>query len=231
MSMPTPAVPQPNPLDRLQWAVRRRDETDYVFDFWTALGWTILTCGIYSFYVFYRLFWRSVEHNRRRLEVLDAATALAWERAVSAGRGDELTPRFQALGGHVNELRRLTTEFRDPAIWTIINVVSGSIGQIVGYIFLDMDLVRHEAAEQAAEQELAGIFSALGVALALPPAGPVKARHNYVGRVIATFASCGIYVLWWLYNLMVEGNQHQQRNWGSDDALWVAAGNLAQPGA
>jgi hypothetical protein len=32
--------------DRVRMAWQRRHETDYVFDFWTAFGWTILTCGI-----------------------------------------------------------------------------------------------------------------------------------------------------------------------------------------
>lgn len=228
MTDPLPPVPQPNAVQRLQWAVTRRSDTDYVFDFWTALGWTILTCGIYAFYVFYRLFWRSVEHNKRRLEVLDAAMSLAWERATAAGRGDELTPRFQAVGTHLNELRRLTTEFRDPVIWTLIAAVSSGIGQVVGYVFLDQDLVRHDRAERAAEQGLAAIFAALGVLLSLPDAGPPKQQHNYVGRVVALLASCGAYGLWWLYNLMIEGNDHQRRNWASDDALWTAAGALAQ---
>jgi hypothetical protein len=231
MSVPMPPVPQPNTVQRLQWAVTRRSETDYLFDFWTALGWTILTCGIYSFYVFYRLFYRSVEHNRRRLEVLDAALALAWERAVAAGRGDELTPRFQAAGGHLQELRRLTGEFRDPVIWTIISAVSSGIGQIVGYVFLDQDLVRHDAAERGAEQELVAIYAALGVTVALPAAGAPKQPHGYVGRVVALVLTCGIYGLWWLYDLMVQGNDHQRRDWASDDAFWTAAGSFAQPPA
>ncbi|MEO7429361.1 MAG: hypothetical protein ABIY48_08250 [Acidimicrobiales bacterium] len=216
------------PEQRLQWAVTRRSETDYVFDFWTALGWTILTCGIYGLYVFYRLFWRSVEHNKRRLEVLDAARWLAWERTTASGRAEELTPRFQALGVHIAELQQLTTEFRDPVIWTIIAAVSSGIGHVVGYVFLDQDLVRHDRAEQAAEQELAAIFAALEVPVSLPAAGPTKQAHSYVGRIVALLATCGFYGLWWSYDLMVEGNEHQRRSWASDDAFWVAAGALAQ---
>jgi hypothetical protein len=229
MSYSMPAVPQPNAVQRLQWGVSRRNETDYIFDFWTAFGWTLLTCGLYGFYVFYRLFWRSVEHNKRRIEVLDAATLLAWQRATDLGRADELTPRFQILGGHMNELRGLASEFRDPAIWTLISAVSSGIGQIVGYVFLDMDLVRHEAAEQAAEQELGAICAALGVPVALPAPVAPKQRHNYVGRIVALLASCGLYGLWWLYDLMTEGNEHQRRSWASDDALWVAAGSFGAP--
>lgn len=205
----------------------RRADTDYIFDFWTALGWTILTCGVYGLYVFYRLFLRSVEHNRRRLEVLDAARLLAWERATASGRGEELTPRFQALGLHIHELQRLSGEFRDPVIWTIIAAVSSGLGQIVGYVFLDLDLCRHDRAEQAAEQELAAIYGALGVTVALPLASGPKEQHSYAGRIVALVASCGIYVLWWTYNLMIEGNQHQQRSWASDDAFWTASAVLA----
>lgn len=227
MSTLPPPIPQPGPVPRLQAAVARRSETDYIFSFWTALGWTILTCGIYGLYVMYRLFWRSVEHNKRRLEVLDAARLLAWQRSTERGLGDELTPRFEALGSHLAELQRLTTEFREPVIWAIIAAISSGIGQIVGYIFIDRDLGRHERAERAAEQELVGIFGALGVPMPPPDAHPPKEQHNYVGRIVATVFTLGLYALWWTYDLMVEGNEHQRRNWASDDALWTAAGALA----
>jgi len=226
--MTTPVAPMPAPggAERLQAAVTRRGETDYLFDFWTALGWTVLTCGLYGFYVFYRQFWRSVEHNKRRVEVLDAALHVAWERATSAGRGDELTPRFEAASRQMAELRAITTEFRDPVIWTIISVVSSGIGNIVGYVLLDMDLVRHEAAERAGEAELAGIFDALGAPFDLPAAGAPKERHGYVGRIVALLLTCGIYGLWWLADLMREGNDNYRRDWAAEDALWTAAGRL-----
>ncbi len=223
-----PPIPQPTATARLQAAVTRRAETDYILDFWTALGWTILTCGIYAFYVFYRFFWRSVQHNRRRLEVLDAARLLAWERATVMGRGEELTVRFQTLGIHLQELERLSGEFRDPVVWTIIAAVSSGLGQIVGYVFLDLDLCRHDRAEQAAEQELAAIFAALGAPVALPSSGGPKQQHSYVGRIVALIATLGVYTLWWTYNLMTEGNEHQRRNWASDDAFWTASASLAQ---
>ncbi len=227
MSDALPPLPQSSPLHRLQTAVARRAETDYIFDFWTALGWTILTCGIYSLYVVYRLFWRSVEHNKRRIEVLEAARLLAWQRANELGLGDALTPRFQALGSHIAELERLRGEFREPAIWAIIAAISSGVGHIVGYVFLDLDLVRHQRAEHAAELELAAIFDALAVPMAPPGAHPAKEQHNYVGRIVATVFTFGLYALWWTYDLMVEGNEHQRRNWASDDALWTAATSLA----
>src|SRR5579863_3443100 len=44
-------MPRPPPMssaDRVFAAWQRRGETDYIFDYWTALGWTILTLGIYG---------------------------------------------------------------------------------------------------------------------------------------------------------------------------------------
>jgi hypothetical protein len=41
----TSALPQVPAAERVRLAARRRDETDYIFNYWTALGWTILTSG------------------------------------------------------------------------------------------------------------------------------------------------------------------------------------------
>ncbi|MET1001345.1 MAG: hypothetical protein ABWZ15_06000, partial [Acidimicrobiia bacterium] len=38
----------------------------------------------------------------------------------------------------------------------------------------------------------------------------------------ATIASCGIYGLFWLYDLMVEGNRHFEHNWRWEDSLAAA---------
>lgn len=221
MAMPSavPVPPPPPPSDRIRWAWQRRAESDYHFDFWTALGWTLLTCGIYSYYIHYQLVRRMRDHNARRLDFLDAATTLAWRRAVDQGRADELTPRFANAAGHLNVLRHMTTDFRDPAIWLVILIVGGGIGQLVLDWLLDADLVKHGAAEAAVEAELVTIYAALGIDLGLLPRARPKSPHQYVGRIVATFVTCGLYGLWWLYDLMVEGNDHFDRDWAWEDGF------------
>ena len=88
----TPAPPQLPAAERVRLAARQRDETDYIFHYWSALGWTILTFGIYGYYIFYQLIRRMRDHNARRLELLDAATTAAWEQAGRQGRQQELAP-------------------------------------------------------------------------------------------------------------------------------------------
>jgi hypothetical protein len=200
-------------------AWQRRHETDYVFNFWTALGWTILSCGFYAIYIVYQLMRRDRDHNVRRIELLDAGTAFAWERATQAGIGDEVRPAFERIGMHMSTMRQMTTEFRDPGIWALITFLAGGIAEIIAFILLDGDLVKHDYAEGAIEAELSAIYERLGVQIAPPDPSRLKAKHNYVGRIIAAIVTCGIYVLWWTYDVMVEGNRHFEHNWRWEDDL------------
>jgi hypothetical protein len=214
-----PAPPAALPADRVRAAWHRRNESDYIFDFWTALGWSILTCGIYGFYVIYQLVRRSRDHNARRIELLDAATTLAWEQAQSKGLADELRSAFERIAPHMAVLRNQATQFRDPVVWMIISLLTGGIGHFIIYILLDGDLITHDHAEGAVESELSTIYTRLGAPVAGPNPARLKSPHNYVGRIVATLLTCGIYGLWWQYDLMTEGNRHFQENWAWEDGL------------
>jgi len=150
--------------------------------------------------------------------MLEAATQLAWDRATQQGIADELRPNFERIAGHTQVLRTMTTDFRDPAIWLILAIVTGIAG-IIAWIFLDQDLVKHDQNEGAIEAELTHIYGRLGHALPAPDPSRVKGQHNYAGRIVATIFTCGIYAYWWQYDLMVEGNRHFGHNWPWEDAL------------
>jgi hypothetical protein len=209
-------------------AYQRRYETDYLFNFWSALGWTVLTCGVFGFYVTYQLVRRMRDHNRRRLDLLEAGIAFAWERAqLRPAVADELRPTFEAMAGDLGVLRQLTTEFRDPAIWTLLGWISGGISTVVAFVLLDGDLVRHQAAERAVEAHLGRVYSRLGQDLPSVDASLVKGRHNYGGRIAATIFSLGIYLLWWYRDVMAEPNQHFVEDWQWEDRLGVAVHSLS----
>ena len=217
------AVPPGTPnADRLYLARQRRGETDYIFDYWTALGWTVLTLGIYGFYVFYQLVRRMRDHNARRVELFDATLAFAWEEAGRRGLQDELTPSFQRADAHMDVLRRMTTDFREPAIWLILAIVARGIVEIIAFVLLDQDLVKHDQAEVGVEYELSLIFGRLGQPVPAPDQARVKGQNNYVGRIVATIFSLGIYLFWWYFNQMDDPNRHFQTNWAQEDALAAA---------
>ena len=222
--MPAPPVPA---AERVHLAVQRRGETDYIFNYWSALGWTILTLGIYGFYVFYQLIRRMRDHNARRLELLDAATTVAWEQAGRRGLQQELTPSFERAAGHLAVLRRMTGDFREPAIWLLLAIVARGIAEIVGFVLLDQDLIKHGQAEVGAGYELSVIYGRLGQHVPFPDPDQVKQPDNYVGRILALIFTLGIYTFWWYYNQMEEPNKHFTSNWAQEDYLVNAVGAVS----
>ena len=216
------AMPNPPPSSaamRVRLAAQRRGESDYIFSYWSALGWTILTLGIYGLYVFYQLVRRMRDHNARRLELLDAAATFAWEQAGRQGRDEELAPAFQRAAGHLAVLRRMTSDFREPVIWLVLAVVASGIAQIVAFVLLDQDLIKHDRAEAGVEYELSLIYGRLGQQLTSPDQGRVKGPDNYVGRILAAIFSLGIYMFWWFYKQMQEPNKHFAGNWAQEEEL------------
>ncbi len=214
--VPPPQLPA---AERVRAAYLRRNETDYIFDFWTAFGWTVLTCGYYLVYVVYQLVHRSRDHNLRRLELLEAANAVAWERATAQGLDEELRGNFERVATHLEGLRRLTREFRDPVIWLVLALVARGIVELVLYVLLDGDLVKHDYNEGGAENELAFIFTRLGTPVDVPDVNRLHQPQNYVGRILAAIFTCGVYSFFWLYNIMDDGNRHFEANWAWEESL------------
>src|SRR6266700_5554481 len=157
-----PGPPAPSAAERVRVAALRRDESDYIFSYWSALGWTVLTLGIYGFYVFYQLVRRMRDHNARRLELLDAATTVAWEQAGRQGLQQEMGPSFERAAGHLAVLRQMTGDFREPVIWLVLAIVVRGIAEIVAFVLLDQDLIKHGQAEAGAGYELSVIYGRLG---------------------------------------------------------------------
>jgi hypothetical protein len=226
---PPPPPPSPSggagfgtpvgPTGRISAAIAQRPQTDYLFEGpGLNIFLTIITCGIFGWYLFYQLMRRDRDHLRRRYELLDAANTYAWDQASQRGFADELRPAFERIAANLGILQVQTREFRDPGIWLLIAILTG-IAQIVGYVFIDQDLDTQERAEGAIEAELVEIYARLGVTLPAPDPSRIKGKHNYAARIIVSIVTCGVYTYWWLYNLMVEGNQHVEQSWPFEDAL------------
>jgi hypothetical protein len=214
--------PAAQPIDQLRIAYQRRNDTDYIFSFWSALGWTILTFGIFGYYVYYQLLRRMRDHNIRRLELLEAARSYAWQLAGEQGLQDELRPNFERAASHEEVMRQMTTDFRDPLIWLLLIWLTGIAG-IISFILLDGDLIKHDTAEGGVESELATIYARLGRPIPQPDPARIKGKHNYVARVIVLIVTFGIYGFWWWYNMLQEPNEHFETNWVWEDALVQAA--------
>jgi hypothetical protein len=246
-------VPTVPPIERLHTAYQRRHETDYIANFWSTLGWGILSVGFFYLYMYYQLVRRMRDHNARRLDLLDAANAYAWEVAGQRGLQEELRPHFERTAGDLNSLRLLGTKLKGPVIWLVIylaafwftsarlnpapfitytlsagGIVWGMIVVFVVYCGLDSDLIKHDLAEGGVEAELATIYTWLGQPLPQPDPARIKGKHNYLARIIVSIVTVGIYTLWWTRNIMNEPNRHFEINWVWEDSLAHAAQALQQ---
>jgi Domain of unknown function (DUF4234) len=226
-----PPQPAATPADRFRAAYNARAQTDYYFEgMGMVIFLTIITCGIFGFYVFYQLMKRMRDHNRRRLDLLESATEIAWQQASERGVAEELRPNFERIATNLAVMRGLTTEFRDPGIWLIIAILT-SIAYFVGFVFLDGDLIKHDQAEGAVEAELSAIFARLGQNVPAPDPARQKGKQNYAGRIVASIFSCGVYFYWWMYNQMDDVNKHFLWNWPWEDSLAGAVHNLTPQAA
>jgi hypothetical protein len=228
MATPGELVPASVPsAERVRIAWQRRSETDYRFEKpWLNVVLMLITCGIFGYYLFYQLVKRDRDHNRRRLELLDAATTFAWNEVYRQGLGDELTPAFERIAVHLDVLRRQSGEFRDPGIWLLLDIIGRLITQVVGFVLFDGDLIAHDRAEGAVEAELAAIYGRLGQPLPVPDPTRVKHPDEYVARIIVTVVTCGIYLLWWWVDQQRDGDRHYAINWPWEDHLAQAVQNL-----
>jgi hypothetical protein len=230
-----PPIPSASPVQRIRNAYATRNQSDYYF---TNIGLdvflTIITLNIYGLVIFFRLMQRMRDHNRRRLELLDATNEFAWQQANERGIAEELRPYFERVSTNLAALRRMTTDFREPAVWLIIVIgvalVTSGLGFIpwmIALVLLDGDLIQHDQHEGAVEAELSAVFARLGENVPPPDPRRMKGKQNYAGRIVATIFSCTIYGYWWQANAMRDGNDHFQWNWPWEDALAGAVQRLA----
>jgi hypothetical protein len=232
MTAPGELGPPSSSADRVRRAWQGRAQSDYRFEKpWRNVGLMIITCGIFGYIIFYQLVRRSRDHNRRRLELLDAATTFAWNEAYRRELGEELRPAFERIAAHLDVLRRQTTEFRDPSIWVLLSIFFSWVVHIVAFVLLDQDLIAHDRAEGAVEAELAAIYERLGQPLPVPDPSRVKEPDQYAWRIVVSVVSCGIYMLWWFVDQQREGDTHYASNWPWEDHLAQAVQNLQSESA
>jgi hypothetical protein len=67
----------------------------------------------------------------------------------------------------------------------------------------------------------------LGQHVPAPGQDQVKRPDNYVGRILATFFSLGIYMLWWFYNQMDAPNKHFTSDRAQEDQLVTAVNAIS----
>jgi hypothetical protein len=208
--------------------VQRRDATDYRFNYWSYLGWTILTFGTYSVYGTYKLVDRRHQHAQRRLAFQSYIWHALNARAEALGKKEEVAEGLDNLSRIYQQMEAFERRNkREPILWTILRMVVTFVGAYINH-FLNKDLRFYDEWEGSFAANAEWVMSRLGYPVQLPQRqGPIKDRSTGL-YVLLTIVTGGIFSLYWRAVTMSDGNGHFDDDAAMEDALLRGLG--IQPG-
>ncbi len=189
---------------QLQYYVAERVETDFITDPGTAVLLSVVTCGIYGFYIIYKLVQRRDEHFRRMAGVVDASLRRLREKAQ--GREDTVSPELAQLDQIRMRMATMSAE-RGAAIWLVICLFLG-LGSFILFYLLMRDYVEHDRLEAQYFTLMSSALAKLGLAEQAAQAVPSVPEREYVTFALLTVVTCGIYGLYWTYVMIKDFNDH-----------------------
>jgi hypothetical protein len=203
---------------------RRRDETDYRFNYWSYLGWNVLTIGVYSYYATYKLIERRTKHAERRLAFLSYFWHTLNARAEAAGKKAEVSEGLDNLSRIYQQIEAFERRNKREAIlWTVLRLVFSPVGAYVNH-FLNKDLIFFDEWESSYAANAEWVMQRIGSPVSIPKrAKPVPNRSTglYVFLVIITL---GLWSMVWRAQTMADGNDHFDSDDAIEDALLRALG-------
>ena len=207
---------------------RRREETDYRFNYWTYLGWTILTFGIYSHYATYKLVERRSAHAQRRLAFLSYFWHALNARAEAAGKKEEVTEGLDNLSRIYQQMEAFERRNkREPILWMLLRFVFTVVGAYINH-FLNKDLRFYDEWESSYAANAEWVMQRLGINVQIPPRRKPVADRSTGLYVFLTIITLGIWSLVWRAQVMNDGNDHFDDDDGIENELLRAMG-LIQP--
>jgi hypothetical protein len=204
--------------------VQRRDDTDYRFSFWSYLGWTILTFGIYSHFGTYKLVERRHLHAQRRLAFQSYWWHALNARAEASGRRGEVAEGLDNLSRIYQQVEAFERRNkREPVLWMLLRLVFTPVGAYINH-FLNKDLRFYDEWESSFAANAEWVMSRLGLTVSVPKRRqPVPDRSTGL-YVFLSIITVGIFSLYWRYTVMEDGNNHFTDDAAMEDALVGAIG-------
>lgn len=207
-------------IQNLYYYIQQRVNTDWITDAGMAVLLTVVTCGIYGLYVFYKLMERRDLHFARIANMVNTSVALLKEKAAREGKTELIGQELAQLEMVQREIYEQSRE-RGAALWLVLAIVTG-IATFIGYYLIMDDFARHDVLEAQYFTLMSGAMAKLGVSSQASQAAPTIPDRNFVTFIILTIVTCGIYGLYWLYVLVDDGNRHFEAQVGWEDYIYSA---------
>jgi hypothetical protein len=196
---------QAQPGTQLEYFVAERAQTDWITDPGIAILLSIITCGIYGWYIVYKLVQRRDEHFKRMAAVADSS--IAQLRMKAQGREDVIAGELSQLEQVRMQMTTMSAE-RGAAIWLLIAILTFGIGYMILYYLLMQDYVQHDAVEAQFFTLMSSALAKIGLSGQASQAVPSVPKREFVTYLLLTIVTCGIYGIYWMYVMIKDFNEH-----------------------
>jgi hypothetical protein len=199
---------------------RRRNDTDTRLSYAMYLVLGIVTLGIYALYVNYKLIERQQEHFKRIGRFNDDLFKVINERADEVGKAEEVRREVDELRTLNDEYQRLQRgKERNPALWTILSVVTFGILFFYVLYFLNDDLLKHQRAEAEYIEKASVALNKLGIGSHPVVVEQVVPDRSFPLYLFLTVITLGLFELYWAYVRIKDGNDHFDEHERFEDQL------------
>ncbi|MHB1361971.1 MAG: DUF4234 domain-containing protein [Thermoleophilia bacterium] len=195
-------------INYLEADVRQRSTTDWQTTFWPTFFLSIITCGIYWFYVLYKLLERREQHFERMVSFRTHLIDVLKEKAEAAGKTAEVQADLTELEGmNLDATNRDRTGEKSPVLWLVLSIVVGVVVYYV-YYFLNDDFRAHEANEHDFMLKSSEVMNKLGISTEQIMTPVVVPERKFITFLLLSIITCGIYGIYWIYTLITDPNYH-----------------------
>lgn len=205
-------------IQNLYYYIQERVTTDWTTEPGMAVVLSIITCGIYGLYIFYKLMERRDTHLARIANVAYSSTGLLREKARAAGREADIAPELQQLDMIQAQMNEQGKE-RGAVLWLVLGILTG-IGILIGYYFIMDDMLRHDQLEAQYFTLMSQAMLKVGISQQASQAMPNIPERNYVAYLLLSLVTCGIYYFYWEYALIGDGNIHVESQVQWEDYIY-----------
>jgi hypothetical protein len=207
-------------IQNLYYYIQQRVNSDWITDPGMAILLTIVTCGIYGIYIFFKLMERRDEHLARMANMVNTSVALLQEKAARDGKTELIGQELSYIAGIQSEMYEQSRE-RGAALWLVLAILTG-IATLIGYYFIMDDMARHDQLEAQYFTLMSSALTKLGLAGQASQAAPNMPERNFALYLVLSFVTCGIFSFYWIYSLIKDGNDHVEAQVQWEDFIYSA---------
>lgn len=193
-------------VQNLYYFIQERVNSDWTTDAGMAVLLTLVTCGIYGLYVFYKLMMRRDMHLARVANMVNTSVALLKEKADASGKTELIAPELSQLEMVQRQMFDQSRE-RGAVLWLVLGIVTG-IAIWIGFYFIMDDFAKHDQLEAQYFTLMSGALSKIGLSSQASQAAPNIPDRSFALYLVLSLITCGIFYFYWEYVLVDDGNRH-----------------------